>query len=575
MAERVWVVDDQPNDRFTLWTRGNVGEVFPDVVSPLTWSLFGAEAERGWRDAFERWGALTDPDYGGIFPANLGVFGGYCYLNVSTHRILAVRTPGLTPEDMDRAIFGESEAPPYEPAAGDKSTLATLRVTRTVARTLFAKATPELDEDKSVVAAWLARQPEPASATDVQLRRTIDEFRSLFRGLFARHILTTFRATIPTGVLTQICTDKLGDPGLVVVLLGGIGAVESAEPPVHLWRLGRIVAEDTALTAAFDAGLDGLEDRLADEPSAAHLLQRLAAFRDEFGSRGPNEWEGSSPTWGTDPRLALAAIDAIRKAPSEHDPARLSGRLAAQRADATAAARSRLKGASRRQFDLALRSAMLFSQGRERTKTTVIRGVHGFRLACLELARRAHERGGPEDLASLWLVTLEELDDYLGDPTSFSGIQADRAEQRDRLASLVPPFVFVGTQPDPTTWASRAEASAPRAAPGAVLEGIPGCPGVARGRARVVRHPAEPGPLGPGDVLIAPITDPAWTPLFLPAEAVVVDVGAQMSHAAIVSRELGIPCVLSVTGATTAIPDGALVEVDGTNGKVTILDGST
>ena len=76
----------------------------------------------------------------------------------------------------------------------------------------------------------------------------------------------------------------------------------------------------------------------------------------------------------------------------------------------------------------------------------------------------------------------------------------------------------------------------------------------------------------PGDVLVAPLTDPAWTPLFLPAAAVVVNVGALMSHAVIVSRELGIPCVVAVDGATDRIPDGAIVEVDGTSGTVTIVE---
>ena len=84
--------------------------------------------------------------------------------------------------------------------------------------------------------------------------------------------------------------------------------------------------------------------------------------------------------------------------------------------------------------------------------------------------------------------------------------------------------------------------------------------------------PTDPRGLEPGDVLVAPITDPAWTPLFVPAAAVVVDVGAQITHAVIVSRELGLPCVVSVTGATRTIPDGALVEVDGAAGTVTILE---
>ena len=96
------------------------------------------------------------------------------------------------------------------------------------------------------------------------------------------------------------------------------------------------------------------------------------------------------------------------------------------------------------------------------------------------------------------------------------------------------------------------------------------CSGQATGRARVVTDPAQPGDLQPDEILVAPITDPSWTPLFLAVAGVVVDVGAQMSHAAIVSRELGIPAVVSVTGASTTIPDGVLVTVDGDRGTVTV-----
>ncbi|MFM8846548.1 MAG: PEP-utilizing enzyme [Actinomycetota bacterium] len=106
---------------------------------------------------------------------------------------------------------------------------------------------------------------------------------------------------------------------------------------------------------------------------------------------------------------------------------------------------------------------------------------------------------------------------------------------------------------------------------GDVLSGVSGSPGVARGVARVVHDPAEPGDLAPGDILVAPCTDPSWTPLFMTSAAVVVHVGGQISHAVIVSRELGVPCVVSVTDATDRIADGALVEVNGDRGTVTIV----
>jgi pyruvate,water dikinase len=76
----------------------------------------------------------------------------------------------------------------------------------------------------------------------------------------------------------------------------------------------------------------------------------------------------------------------------------------------------------------------------------------------------------------------------------------------------------------------------------------------------------------PGEVLVAPQTDPSWTPLFMVSSAAVVDVGAMGSHAMIVSRELGIPCAAGVPHATRRIPDGALLEVDGSSGRVTVLE---
>jgi pyruvate,water dikinase len=88
----------------------------------------------------------------------------------------------------------------------------------------------------------------------------------------------------------------------------------------------------------------------------------------------------------------------------------------------------------------------------------------------------------------------------------------------------------------------------------------------------VIRDLSAIADFEPGEILVAPQTDPSWTPLFMVAAGVVVDVGAMGSHAMIVSRELGIPCAAGVTGATARIADGTLLEVDGASGKVTVLE---
>jgi pyruvate,water dikinase len=167
-----------------------------------------------------------------------------------------------------------------------------------------------------------------------------------------------------------------------------------------------------------------------------------------------------------------------------------------------------------------------------------------------------------------------ELDSLLADPASWTDEIRRREAIYADLIAMEPPFVFEGEPPPLPSWSRRDERHVDAACAGDVLTGIPGCPGTATARARVVLDPHEASTLDPGDVLVAPITDPSWTPLFVPAGAVVVDVGAPLSHAIIVSRELGIPCVVSVTDGTKRIPDGALIAVDGDAGTVTILESS-
>ena len=102
------------------------------------------------------------------------------------------------------------------------------------------------------------------------------------------------------------------------------------------------------------------------------------------------------------------------------------------------------------------------------------------------------------------------------------------------------------------------------------LQGIAGSPGVISGPARVVRGPDEFGRLEKGEILVAPLTNPVWTPLFAIAAGVITEVGGILSHGAIVAREYGIPAVMSVPGATHAISDGETITVDGNRGLVMI-----
>ena len=212
----------------------------------------------------------------------------------------------------------------------------------------------------------------------------------------------------------------------------------------------------------------------------------------------------------------------------------------------------------------------MFLGGRERAKTNVIIVINEMRMALREYGRRLVERGVLDEVEQLFMVTDTELDRLRHEPEAHRDLILERWAQYRRLFDYEPVFVVNGTAPTLSDMRLRSVSGADKAAAGTVLAGAAGSGGSATGRARVILDATDPVGLEPGDVLIAPQTDPAWVPLFVPAAAVVVNVGALGSHAMIVSRELGIPCVVSVPDATQTIPDGATVTVDGNAGTVTV-----
>ncbi|MEY3566679.1 MAG: Chondramide synthase cmdD [Actinomycetota bacterium] len=558
-----WITDWPTSQRFPHYTRANAGEVLADPVSPLGWS-FGWDGGivDGYKNGLIRIGAYEESDFDPEHPESVACFGGYFYINLSAIRMQGVRNSAATVEALDQAFFGDHpDVPPYVAHPDDDKPHLTAGIDAHTAWVMSGVAWPELDADKSDAEALRESRGDLRSYTDQQLVARARHVQSKLSHLFSQHVVSGSSAAVAPGLLGVVAA-AIGEPNLPMTLLSSIGDVDSADANYALWTLSRLVRDDASLMAAFDADPNVVLDH-----APAEFRRAWDDFIVEFGSRGPDEWDLRSPTWETHPPLLLAALDRVRLQSDDESPHARHALKAARRDELVATARRALVDNAdvAPLLDLGLSAGKMMAH-RERTKTTIVRVLHEARMAFLELGRR---HGHDE---SIFQLLDEELDAYVADPASFSEILEQRHAEWRELFDLEPPFIIANATVEPLgRWPRKNDKVAVVASAGDVLSGVAGSPGVARGVARVVLDPADPGDLGPGDILVAPCTDPSWTPLFMTSAAVVVNVGGQISHAVIVSRELGVPCVVSVTDATERIRDGAFIEVDGDTGVVTIV----
>ena len=578
VAQKFYVTDTDLSERFPLYTRANVGEVFPDPVTPLTSSRMLFLTEEGWRDAWARMGAMELAEFPAEEFCQLGVVGGYCYLNASLIRLFGERSPGLSWRDMDAAFFGVSPGiPDYVEMPGDVRPDLSEKVGATFGWVLSQTCLSDLEgltEHRELTKRIRNERPDLSSLDERALWARFDDLVVLQRPLFGEHIFTSFLATLPVGIITAVA-NAVGRPDLMMTIISGIGEVDSAAPSMAMWAMGRSVNASPELTSIFDGDVHDVLAKLSTSGSADAVAfkNEFDAFLHEFGSRGPNEWEARSPSWETRPELALSAIERMRVAPAGMDPNAQNVLRADQREVASAELLAMVEAdpATHGQLAAAITSSHAWLPGRERSKTNNIRLIHEQRMALRELGRRMVANGAFDEIEDFGFVKYEEAETLLSDPHALTEEIRTRRTDYRKLLELEPPFLFVGSTEGPSTWTRRDAPGAAMLGAGDTLQGVPGCPGIAEGRARVILDSNDPTALEPGDILVAPITDPSWTPLFVPAAGVIVDVGAPMSHAVIVSRELGIPCVVSATGGTRRIPDGARVRVDGGTGTVTVL----
>jgi phosphohistidine swiveling domain-containing protein len=543
-----WLTDWERSARMPFYTRANAGEVLADPASPLGWTLvFEQGLLPGWLRGLVEFGIYREGELPMTRPPVAGLFGGYFYINLSHCRVVAIRM-GMTVEAFDAALLGSAAAaPPYQPHPDDPCDKCSAKVAQTIGEILAASRFPQIDADLDRVLAKRRDRPDLAALSAAGLVAHARSFLPELDNAFARHDYSTFGSAVGPAMLAEACA-AAGEPAALLDLISGYGEVPSASPSWGLWHLSRLPSASPEFAEAFDG------------------------FLAEFGQRGPNEWDIRAVSWEAGPDQVLALVDSMRHIPDEDSPDARHARLEATRQAATGRIRAALPDdASRQSFDVALASSARMIPLREQTKLIAVTAINEVRLALRELGRRGVAAGyyaAPEDV----MMLLEsELDDYVADPARFAPVIAERLAQYLALFEIEPPFIIDADPAPLPRWPRRARPRPEPAQAGQVLRGIGGSAGQYQGRARVGMDLPAAMALEPGEILVAPLTDAAWTPLFLVAGAVAVDVGALNSHAVVVSRELGIPCVLSLQDGTARLRDGMELAVDGTAGTVTVI----
>jgi phosphohistidine swiveling domain-containing protein len=518
-----------------LWSNGNLGEALPDVMTPVTWSFIQLFMTR-----------MTFPP---SLPGYLGYgrIGGRFYANVSISISLEALV-GISPRRFVALLspvlgkLGPVEEIPRPRLPRWKATRLMLPATIAMARRISAsqRRMSEFLADSPSRCDQLRAEIEEATDAATLARLWSDKVRPLIE-----------EAADMLAAATAHGTTLLSGPGKLAKLVGEADAtlLLSGQPArgAPLASLGPVIGLTRLARGEIDRG----------------------TYTRQYGHRGAHEMELSIPRPAEDPAWIDDQLAALQDTTLD-----AKAMLANQEA-ARAAAWQRLERQDPKNAAAARNIVMRWApiaREREAARSEVARSMWVTRTWVLQAGEVT---GQGDDLFFLGLPGIVNL--LCGDPASLAKVPLRRAIYETYRA--LPPYpALIRGRFDPIRWAADPnrrsdyyDEHAVAIKPDDTITGFPGAAGVVEGRARVLRTAEEAAQLGQGEILVTTVTNIGWTPIFPRAGAVVTDVGAPISHAAIVARELGIPAVVGCGNATMRLHSGDWVRVDGGNGTVEVL----
>jgi pyruvate,water dikinase len=515
-------------DPDVLWSPGNVSEAIPGVSTALNWSFVGDAIELASRRAFASIGVLSPAEV--TLPARaedrfIVAFFGRTVANIDQMRLVGDRLPGTSANSIEEQLFGVVRPGVENHPSYRRWPAVAVRLPVTATRLISRQRRARADTEQ-----WWRRHVIDPPGDISSARALLVDAGARYRAVFELGVVASMLASALYDQVAGL-TAATGQAGLEQRLVTGYAGLVESGLLRDLWALSRQDCD-------------------------------LNAFLLRHGFHGPDEGQMASRVWREDPTPLLSLADHYAHLGDAADPAVAEARQRLTRTEAERELLAALPAVRRPAVRLVLALARAVIPEREIGKANYTQCLDGARLAARSLGRELARTGQLSDPEDVFHLTVDEL---LADrdPAPRRDLVEERRRLVTRYRALALPDRWTGP-PVPVPAGASIDGD------GAPLTGVAVGGGEVTGRVRVVLDPAT-ADLEAGEILVCHSTDPGWVALFHLAGAVVVDTGGQMSHGAIVARELGLPCVTGTTNGTRRLSTGDLVRVDGTAGRVEVL----
>lgn len=597
---------EPPDGQLNLWDNSNIAESYPGVTTPLTFSFARRAYEEVYRQ-FCRMMGVPDSiiiDHAMTFRHMLGFIQGRIYYNLlSWYRVLAL-LPGykLNRRFMEQ-MMGVKESLPDEllaeqapPGRGDR-----LRDALYLGRMLTGLIANYSLLPRRIDAFYDRLNNALGSERPDLTQKRPDELVAYYRNLESQlltrwdaPLVNDFFAMIFYGILRQLTGKWCGDTHgtLQNALLSGAGGIISAEPVAHLRRMAQLAAGDGDFIDLLANG--SLAEILSAIPARPAFDAQYNTYLEKFGDRCLEELKLESPTLHDDPLPLLRSIGQLARylepSPTSYQNGTQPSPQTTTPNLANEQVRAALSGHPWRRFifNWVLKNARQLIRNRENLRFERTRLFGRARQIFVELGRKLHALDLLADPRDIFFLEVEEIFGFINGTATTTNLktladlrqtefnhyqQTPPPPDRFQTRGLVSNYQSSPVQPNTNASFPNSQCPTPNSpfsllpSPFSILQGLGCSPGIVRGPVRIVTDPKKTI-LQPGEILVAQRTDPGWIILFSAAAGLLVEHGSLLSHAAIVSREMCLPAIVSLKGVTHWLTDGDLVEFNGSTGEV-------